>query len=306
VAAGQLVSALTRAEISGHGADRMSERSDSPARCAYATFVGWSVADVSPDRAALRLACGHETANRNGSLHGGVIASLLDAAATLAASHAPGGGVVPAASTIDLAVHFLDRSTSAEVVATASTVRRGRELVFLDAVLDDGHTRVARAAATVRVSTNATEGRAGPLNPSVLAEGTRLVPRRSGSPFTARLGVLTATLERGHVVLVLPFRPDLANDRGALHQGALAALVDCAGGAATWSIDGFDAAGRAATIGMHLGFAAAPPGDDVVVEANVAWYAEGIFTSAVTLTGRSTGLPVANGSITYRLVRPLS
>ena len=277
---------------------------DALAHSPYGRFVGWVLDDAGRDRACLRLPCGREVANRNGSLHGGVIASLLDASATLAACAAPGAVIDGAGSTIDLAIHFLAPATADDVVATATVSRRGRELVFVDATLAGaGSTAVARAVAAVRMTSTAAEHGADSDRASPIPATTRLVPRRSGSPFTARLGVLTAAIERGRVVLVLPFRSELADCRGALHEGALAALVDCAGGAATWSIDGFDPTGRAATIGMHLCYAPVPPGEDVVVEARSTWQAGGLFLSTITLLGRSTGAPVATGSVTYRLAR---
>jgi acyl-coenzyme A thioesterase PaaI-like protein len=120
------------------------------------------------------------------------------------------------------------------------------------------------------------------------------------------LGVLTASLGVGHAVLVLPARAELCDVDGGIHEGALAALVDSAGGAAAWSVDGFDPRGRAATIGMHLCYDRAPAGDDVVVEARTTWRAAGIFLNTVMLTARASGRPVATGSVTYRIVRPES
>jgi acyl-coenzyme A thioesterase PaaI-like protein len=117
------------------------------------------------------------------------------------------------------------------------------------------------------------------------------------------LGVLNVGLAPGRAVLVLPARADLADTDGRVHEGALAALVDCAGGAAAWSVDGFDPRGRAATIGMHLCYDRTPAGEDVVVEARTSWRAAGIFLNTVVLTARASVRPVATGSVTYRIVR---
>src|SRR4029450_2719296 len=103
------------------------------------------------------------------------------------------------------------------------------------------------------------------------------------------LGCPNAPLAPGHAVMVLPARADLVDADGAMHEGALAALVDCAGGAAAWSIDGFDPSGRAATIGMHLCYDRTPADEDVVVEARTSWRAAGIFLNTVALTGRTSG-----------------
>jgi uncharacterized protein (TIGR00369 family) len=277
---------------------------DRLASCPYGRFVGWRLDGAGDDCARVRLACGREVANRSGGLHGGVIASLLGTSATLAACATAGPAIDRPGSTIDLAVHFLAPATTDDVVATGTVSRRGREIVFVDATLaGSGTTAIARAIAAVRMTSTAAAHGTDAVQASPILADANLVPRRSGSPFTARLGVLTATIERGRVVLVLPFRRDLADHRDALHEGALASLVDCAGGAATWSIDGFDPAGRAATVGMHLCYAPAPPREDVVVEARTTWQAGGLFLSTITLLGRTTGAPVGTGSVTYRVAR---
>jgi acyl-coenzyme A thioesterase PaaI-like protein len=125
--------------------------------------------------------------------------------------------------------------------------------LFVEAtVTAESGTPVARSVGVVRVGVTddvvlPPTAPACPIDPS-----TPLLPRRSGSAFTRRLGVMSATIGHGHAVLVLPSRADVTDVGGGMHEGALAALVDCAGGAAAWSIDGFDPSGRAATIGMHL------------------------------------------------------
>ncbi|HXJ37248.1 MAG TPA: PaaI family thioesterase [Candidatus Eisenbacteria bacterium] len=272
--------------------------------CPYARFVGMEVARVGDDYACVRLPRSHDTANRNGSLHGGVTASLLDVAGMLAAQSAP-GGTAPAGSTIDLAVHYLAPAVDEGVVAESHVTRRGREIVFVEThVTSDGGTPIARGVGVVRLGAPA-ESEPPPSAPACpIGPETQLLPRQSGSAFTARLGVFIATVAPGHTVFVLPIRPELCDATGRLHEGALAALVDSAGGAAAWSVHGWDPRGRAATIGMHLCFDRTPDDEDVVVEARTTWRAAGVFLNTVTLTGRRTGRAVATGSVTYRIVRP--
>jgi uncharacterized protein (TIGR00369 family) len=267
----------------------------------YGRFVGIALDAIEPGRVRLRLPARADTANRNGSLHGGVTASLLDVAGMVAArSIAPDAD---AASTIDLAVHYLAPAREAVTIDGAVT-RAGREIVFVEAtVTSEGGTPIARSVGVVRVggSSDLVLPPTAPACP--IDAATPLERRRSGSAFTRRLGVMNATIGHGHAVLVLPARDDLADADGSVHEGALAALVDCAGGAAAWSIDGFDPSGRAATIGMHLCYDRTPVGEDVAVEARTSWRAAGIFLNTVALTGRASGRPVAAGSVTYRIVR---
>lgn len=271
----------------------------------YGRFVGVTLDAVEPGRVRLRLPAGDDTGNRNGSLHGGVTASLLDLAGTLAArSIAPDA---TAAVTIDLAVHYLAPAREG-VLVEGTVTRSGREIVFVaTSVTAEGGTPIARGVAVVRLERpgTATSAFAPPPSapPCPIDGATPLEPRRSGSKFTRRLGVMTATIAPGRAVLVLPARADLADADGTVHEGALAALVDCAGGAAAWSIDGFDPSGHAATIGMHLCYDRTPTGEDVVVEARTSWRAAGIFLNTVALTGRTSGRPIAAGSVTYRIVR---
>ena len=269
----------------------------------YARFVGIELDAIEPGRVRLRLPARDDTSNRGGSLHGGVTASLLDVAGMVAARSVAGDG--PDASTIDLAIHYLAPAVRETVVVDGIVTRRGREIVFVEAtVASAGGTPIARSVGVVRLAAPSEAEPPPSAPPCPIDAATPLVPRRSGSAFTARLGVMNATLAPGHAVMVLPARDDLVDVDGAVHEGALAALVDCAGGAAAWSVDGFDPRGRAATIGMHLCYDRTPTNDDVVVEARTSWRAAGIFLNAVTLTARTSGRPVAAGSVTYRIVRP--
>jgi hypothetical protein len=53
---------------------------------------------------------------------------------------------------------------------------------------------------------------------------------------------------------------------------------------------------------MHLACDVTPRGEDVVAEARATWSGGGMFVSAATLRGRTTGRVVASGSVTYRIV----
>lgn len=271
----------------------------------YARFVGVELDGVEPGLVRLALAARADTSNRGGSLHGGVTASLLDVAGTIAARSVAPDADDAATSTIDLAVHYLAPAVDEPVIVTGTVTRRGREIVFVETgVSTAAGVPIARGIGAVRVATSATTEPTPAAASCPIDDATPLKPRVSGSAFTARLGVMTASILPGQAVLVLPARADLADVAGGLHEGALASLVDCAGGAAAWSIDGFDPRGRAATIGMHLCYERVPPGEDVVVDARTSWRAAGIFLNTVTLTARASGRPVASGSVTYRIVRP--
>ena len=270
----------------------------------YGRFVGMSLGAIAAGRARVVLPERDDTANRNGSMHGGVIASLLDVAGMVAARSVAVDGDDAGTSTIDLAIHYLAFAVGGPVVAEGVVTRQGREIVFVEATVTsaDG-TPLARSVGAVRIGTGGTDDPPPIAPPCPIDASTELLPRQSGSSFTMRLGVMTATMAPGHSVMVLPARPELTDAGGAIHEGALASLVDSAGGAAAWLLEGLDPRKRAATIGMHLCYDRAPGDEDVVIEARTAWHAAGIYRNTVALTARTSGRPVATGSVTYRIVR---
>lgn len=278
-----------------------------------------SVAEESPERIRLRLAHRDDNANRNGTLHGGVIASFVHMAGALALGAKAGGAV-------DLSVHFVAAAVRKTVDATAAVSRRGREIAFgeIDVLAESGEL-VARALLAARSSVprggrgrsadgaggaHADAPSAGRLDPGDAARidaalAARLESLRfSGSPFSARLQIGSARLADGGVVALLPWQEAIADADGHVHEGAIATLVDAAGGGAAWAVEGFDTRGRAATIAMHLTFAAPSAGEDVVAIARPAWRSGEIFSIPVDLYGRQSRRALATGSVVYRIVRP--
>jgi uncharacterized protein (TIGR00369 family) len=99
-----------------------------------------------------RLSLPVETHLKNslGTVHGGVIMSLLDVALCTAARtlHPESIGVI----TIDLSTSFIGGGTGAKLFAEARVLRDGRSMIFVEgeAKNDDG-SLVAKAIGTVRV-----------------------------------------------------------------------------------------------------------------------------------------------------------
>ncbi|MEW6269139.1 MAG: PaaI family thioesterase, partial [Thermodesulfobacteriota bacterium] len=283
-----------------------------PSEAPFLRTLGARVAELDPRQARLELPYREENANRNGSLHGGVVAAAVDvAAATLACA-----GLEPRrrerASTIDLTVHYLAPAVREDVHAIASLLRRGRDITFIEVgVATFAGKRIAHGLVAHRAGPAGARAAASPGDDGARVTRGRAVDepppellraaRPSGSPFTARLGVVSAQLGRGRAVSLLPLQDALLADDGTVHEGALAALVDCAGGAAAWSIDGFNPNGRAATVGMHLCFDVGTRGEDVLAEAVNSWASDGVYVSSVTVAGRRSGRPIASGTVTYRI-----
>ena len=58
----------------------------------------------------------------------------------------------------------------------------------------------------------------------------------------------------GESLLVMPARAELADAAGAVHEGALAALIDTTGALASWSLTGLDMRFKASTVGIHVNY----------------------------------------------------
>src|SRR5439155_1718666 len=73
-------------------------------------------------------------------------------------------------------------------------------------------------------------------------------------PFMASLGLAITRMQDGHAVVHMPLTPDKTDRDGAIHEGALAALLDTTGAMASWSIAGLDLRYKASTVGIHVSY----------------------------------------------------
>ena len=101
-------------------------------------FLGMNLLSAENDTAVMRLTPNENTASGiNGSVHGGVVATLLDNAA-VAAVWTKLQGAIPA-GTADLQITYL-RQSHGELEAKARVIKRGRQLctVLVDITDADG------------------------------------------------------------------------------------------------------------------------------------------------------------------------
>ncbi len=118
----------------------------------FPTLLGLVVEDVRQDYCRLRMPFKPELEQRAGLVHGGAIASLLDAVVV-----PPVGSAYPANarfSTVDMHVQYLSAVVKADIVAEGWIVKRGRSVVFCESEARHGETGavVARAVLTYNVS----------------------------------------------------------------------------------------------------------------------------------------------------------
>lgn len=262
--------------------------------------LGVTVDATGPDRVRLRLAVGPGDVNRNGTLHGGVIATLLATASVFAGEGAETGRLVP----VDQSVVYLAVGRTPTVTAEACVLRRGRAVVYAEGTVTDGEGRALARGLTVLhaaplPSPDGTPSLAGTPPPEPLAEAST-----SLSPFSARLGVRVALREASRGVAVLHHGEVVRDADGGVAPGALATLLDAASGASAWAVAGFDPRGRAATLAMHLFLHAVARDEDVVAESVALPAGRGCHVCAVKLWGRRSQTLVASGSATYRVTRP--
>jgi uncharacterized protein (TIGR00369 family) len=267
----------------------------------YAAALGIELADATAGRVRLHLPHRDENGNRNGSLHGGVLASAIAIGGALAAWSQREGARVLEGATVDLAVHYLAPAVRQAVTVEAEVLRRGRALVFADVRVGAGGT-IARGLVAYRPGPPTVPVPGPPAGP--VLDGVRFRRRQNRSPFTRRLGVEVADLGVGHALAVLPHAPEVGDGHGRVHTGALATLIDCVAGAAAWSIDGFDPHGRAATVSVHLASDGAAADEDVVAEARTSPGGGDLLVNAVALGTRESRRPLGSGTVTYRIVRP--
>jgi uncharacterized protein (TIGR00369 family) len=113
-------------------------------------LIGFHVLETGEGRAVATMETGPRHANPMGSLHGGVLCDLSDAAmgyafaSTLAADEA--------FTTVELKINFLRPVWNATLKAEAKVVQRGKTIGYVECELTDEKSRlVAKAASTCMV-----------------------------------------------------------------------------------------------------------------------------------------------------------
>jgi len=284
------------------------------ARCArvpYHQSLGIRVESVEPDRVRLRVPYKDDNSNPGKALHGGVAASTINIAGVLAAWTGIEARAALETGTLDLSVDYLAAAIGEDIVATAEVLRRGKEIVYTDVdVRNDADKRIAKGLVTYRAfdldSIPAARQRQRVGAPSLPeAASYRIVQHARGFvmvPFIARLGMQVDHANDGEAVLRMPFTTENADADDAVHEGALAALIDTTGALASWSITGLNFAFKASTVGIHVSHHARAVREEVVAHARTLRRMNEIFLNQVTVSGRDSGRVVATGAVTYRIV----
>jgi uncharacterized protein (TIGR00369 family) len=112
-----------------------------------ATLIGFTLAEVEPGRAVVALAADRRHANPMGTVHGGVLCDIADAAMGIA--YAATLDEDETFTTLELKINFLKPVRSGLLVATGRLVKGGRSIGLVECdVVDDKDRLVARASST--------------------------------------------------------------------------------------------------------------------------------------------------------------
>lgn len=118
----------------------------------YLAWLGVAFDRYEPDDVVLRVPFREELSNDGSVYHGGVVAAALDTAGAAVAwsNHDFSRGT--RASTVSMAVQYVGTAKRSDLLCTARTVRRARELTFTEITATDVEGRVvAHALQTYRI-----------------------------------------------------------------------------------------------------------------------------------------------------------
>jgi acyl-CoA thioesterase len=104
----------------------------------FAFAVGVRVVAAENGEAVLELDVGPDHLNIGGTVHGGVIATMVDAAVAVACHSLDAGGTQRPQATTELNVTFLQPSNAGPLTCRARIRRRGRSLAVGEAEVTDG------------------------------------------------------------------------------------------------------------------------------------------------------------------------
>jgi uncharacterized protein (TIGR00369 family) len=117
---------------------------------AVARLIGFEARDIANGRATVVLTAGPEHANPMGTLHGGILCDIADAAMGMAFASTLETG--ESFTTVELKINFFRPVWQAQLTAEGTVVQRGRTMGYVECSISDEQNRlVAKAASTCMV-----------------------------------------------------------------------------------------------------------------------------------------------------------
>jgi uncharacterized protein (TIGR00369 family) len=192
-------------------------------RMAFAQLLGVRVAQVSHERAVLRLPFQEDNANQGGVLHGGAIASLIHMAGTLAAWTGIDLEAEPLVNTVDLSIQYLAAALREEVTAEALVLRRGRDIFFLDVTVRGAAQQlISKGLMIYRAPQYTAPPRlySRPVPPTAaLTQDSPPVLGLNNQDFTHKLQITIVSHSSGGVRLAMPYLPAHSDEQGNMLRG---------------------------------------------------------------------------------------
>jgi len=112
-----------------------------------AQLIGFALTTVGEGRARIEFEAGPQHTNPRGTLHGGILCDIADAAMALAYATTIGDG--ESFTTLELKINFLKPVWKARLTAEGRVVKRGRTIGLTECdVTDEKGGLVARASST--------------------------------------------------------------------------------------------------------------------------------------------------------------
>jgi uncharacterized protein (TIGR00369 family) len=125
---------------------RMVQRGELPPP-PIARLIGFTIRSIEPGHAVMEMEAGPQHANPMGTLHGGVLCDLADAAMGMAYASALDEGET--FTTLELKINFLKPVWTGRLVATGRVVKGGHTVGLVECDVNDDKDRlVARASST--------------------------------------------------------------------------------------------------------------------------------------------------------------
>jgi uncharacterized protein (TIGR00369 family) len=115
-----------------------------------ARLIGFEAKEIADGHATVMLAAGPQHANPTGTLHGGILCDIADAAMGMAFAST----LAPEESftTVELKVNFFRPIWQAQLKAEGTVVQRGRTIGYVECDITDEENRlIAKAASTCMV-----------------------------------------------------------------------------------------------------------------------------------------------------------
>jgi uncharacterized protein (TIGR00369 family) len=112
-----------------------------------AALLGFTLTAVTPGEAVIEFAAGRQHSNPMGTLHGGVLCDIADAAMGIAYASTLGEGET--FTTLELKINFLKPVWTAKLRAIGRVVKRGKTVGLLECdIIDEQPSLVARVSST--------------------------------------------------------------------------------------------------------------------------------------------------------------